>query len=77
MLGPLPLLYRCLVFVAALVICMGVGAWVAFVLPYPIVVAKGASVGLVLGGLLAFLLLHEFANLSAPQANRVRRTPQH
>ncbi len=71
MLGPLPQLYRVAVGVAALAVFVAGGAWAAFVLPYPILVSVGASVGLAIGALCAFLLLHESSR--SPQATPARR----
>ncbi|MGH3333822.1 MAG: hypothetical protein ACRDPJ_21215 [Nocardioidaceae bacterium] len=72
MLGPLPQLYRVIVTVTALVIFIAGGAWAAFMLPYPILVSAGASVGLTMGVLCAYLLLHEPHR--ATQSSRARRT---
>jgi CBS-domain-containing membrane protein len=57
-LGPLPKIYRVLVSVAALLVFVGVGAWAAYLLPYDVLVSVGASVGLALGAITAYLLLH-------------------
>ena len=43
MLGPLPPLHRLLVSVLALVACIGVGAWLAFTLPIPLIAPTGAA----------------------------------
>ena len=59
MLGPLPPLHRLLVSVLALVACVGVGAWLAFTLPIPLVAPTGAAIGAVLGGGVVALLLHD------------------
>lgn len=59
MLGPLPKLYRVVVSVVALLLFVAGGAWTALMLPYPILVSAGASVGLAVGALMAYLLLHE------------------
>ena len=75
MLGPLPKLYRVAVSVVALLVFVGAGAYAAFLLPYPILVSVGASVGLAVGALTAFLLLHEPHH--APQPHRIRRTRPH
>jgi hypothetical protein len=74
-LGPLPKIYRILVTVSALLVFVGGGALAAFMLPYPILVSAGASVGLALGTVAAYLLLHT----SAPrvQPHRVRRHRLH
>ena len=74
-LGPLPRLYRVVVFVAALLLCVGGGAWAAVVLPYENLISAGASIGLAIGVLCAFLLLHDSHGPASPQ--RARRSPRH
>ena len=71
MLGPLPKLYRVIVSLSALLLFVGAGAWGAFMLPYPILVSVGASVGLAIGVVCAYLLLHQ--SHSEAQPHRVRR----
>ena len=68
MLGPLPKMYRVVVSIAALVVFVAVGAWATFMLPYPELVAVGASIGLGVGVVIAYLLVH-----AAPQPRHVRR----
>lgn len=75
MLGPLPQLYRVVVAVTAVVLFVAGGAWAAFMLPYPILVSVGASIGLAVGALCAYLLLHESRH--APASRRARRTHFH
>lgn len=58
MLGPLPPLYRWVVGLLALVVCAGLGAWLAWTLPGPLLVQTGALLGAAFGGLVAGLLLH-------------------
>jgi hypothetical protein len=67
-LGPLPKLYRVVVTLAALVVFVAVGVWATFRLPYPQVVSVGASVGLGLGVVFAYLLVHR-----TPQPRHARR----
>ena len=74
MLGPLPRLYRFLVATTALLVCVAGGALAAFVLPYPVLVAVGASVGLAVGALAAFLLVRQTPPAAA-RGRPVRRTP--
>jgi uncharacterized membrane protein YccC len=69
-LGPLPPLYRVVVAVVALFLCVGGGAWAAFMLPYPILVSVGASIGLAVGALLTYVLLHN--GQARPQPHRAR-----
>lgn len=70
-LGPLPKMYRVVVTVAALLVFVGGGAWAAYALPYPFLVSAGASVGLAVGALTSYLLLHTRG--SAVEPDRVRR----
>lgn len=67
MLGPLPKLYRLIVLLAALVVFVAAGAWAAFMLPYPILLSAGAGVGLAVGALCAYLLLHDTRHGPASQ----------
>ena len=73
MLGPLPLLYRCIVSVLAVVVCAGLGAWLAWTLPVPLLVQTGAVIGAALGALVVGLLLHD----SEPRAQRLRQRRPH
>ncbi len=59
MLGPLPPLYRWVVSFLALVVCAGLGAWLAWTLPIPLLVPTGAVLGAALGVLVVALLLHD------------------
>ena len=68
-LGPLPLLYRWVVSVLAVIVCAGLGAWLAWTLPVALLVQTGAVIGAALGVLLVGLLLHD----NEPPAERVRR----
>lgn len=73
MLGPLPKLYRVVVSLAVLLVFIGGGAWAAFMLPYPILVSAGASVGLGIGAVFAYLLVHQSRASAQPQHVRRRR----
>lgn len=75
MLGPLPKLYRVLVTLTALLVFVGGGAWAAYTLPYPILVSAGAGVGLAVGAIATYLLLHGSGPTVQPQ--RARRTRLH
>ena len=72
MLGPLPRMYRIIVSIVALVVFVAGGAWAAYVLPYPFLLSVGAGVGLAIGGLCTFFLLHEFHDPRQP--SRIRHT---
>jgi membrane protein YdbS with pleckstrin-like domain len=58
-LGPLPRLHRWIVCALALVACIGVGAWLAFTLPVPVLAGSGATVGAALGLVVVLLVLHD------------------
>ena len=75
MLGPLPTIYRIVVIACALVTCVGVGAWLAAMLPGPMLAGGGAGLGAVFGALLAVLLVHpvDRPRSSAPVRIRARR----
>jgi hypothetical protein len=74
-LGPLPKLYRVVVSLAALLVFVVGGAWAAFMLPYPILVTAGASVGLGLGAVCAYVLVHQ--SRASAQPHHVRRRRLH
>jgi hypothetical protein len=69
-LGPLPTLYRVVVTLAALLVFAAGGAWAAFVIPYPLLLTAGASIGLAVGAVCAYLLVHPSAH---PQHARRHR----
>ena len=77
MLGPLPRLYRIIVSIIALTVFVAAGAWAAYALPYPFLISAGAGVGLAVGGLATFFLLHQFQSRDAAQTSRARRTRFH
>ena len=70
-------MYRIIVSAIALVVFVAAGAWAAYMLPYPFLLSVGAGVGLAIGGLAVFFLLHEFHSAASAQASRVRRTRPH
>lgn len=73
MLGPLPKLYRVVVSLTALLLFVSAGAWAAFMLPYPILVSVGASVGLAVGAACTYLLLHQSRPRAHPHSVRRQR----
>lgn len=73
MLGPLPRIYRVIVVVAALLLFVGAGAFAAYALPYPILVSGGASVGLAVGAIAAYLLVRPHHQPVEPARPRRRR----
>lgn len=75
MLGPLPILYRVIVSVCALLAFIGLGAWLALALPVPLAGA-GAGIGAGIGVVAVLLLVHDFEQRG--HADRVQlRTPRH
>lgn len=73
MLGPLPRLYRVIVSLAALLVFVGGGAWAAFMLPYPTLVSSGASLGLAVGAIITYLLVHTRESAAEPHPARRHR----
>ena len=73
MLGPLPPLHRWVVCALALLACIGLGAWLAFTLPVPLIATAGAGIGAALGCVLVVLVLHE-GHAHPRTAARSRRT---
>jgi hypothetical protein len=59
-LGPLPTLYRVVVSTCALLGCVGLGAWLAFTLPVPLLASAGAGIGAGIGVVVMLLLTHDF-----------------
>ena len=59
MLGPLPRMYRYIVSMIALGVFMAGGVWAAYAVSYPVLLSAGAGIGLALGGLATFFLLHQ------------------
>lgn len=68
MLGPLPPLYRWVVYVLALLTCVGLGAWAAWSLPGPLLAPAGAGIGAAVGVAVVALLRND----RAPRLRRVR-----
>jgi hypothetical protein len=58
----------------ALVVCVGLGAWLAWSLPVPLLAPTGAVAGAALGVLLAGLLLHDHQQ---PPPGRLRSRRRH
>lgn len=74
MLGPLPYLHRVILFVAALVVCAGLGVWVGLLNEVPISVHAGVLVGLATGLAAAFVLVHDFHRRGVHAARARRRS---
>jgi hypothetical protein len=67
-LGPLPPLYRWVVCTLALLVCVGLGAWLGWSLPVPVLAPTGALVGAALGVVIIGVLLHD----TQPPPERLR-----
>lgn len=59
MLGPLPTLYRVIVCVCAFLAFVGLGVWLAWMLPDSGLASTGTSIGAGLGIVVVLLLLHD------------------
>lgn len=63
MIGPLPARYRVIVVTVTLLACLVLGLWLARSVDLPF---EGLLVGLLCGGLVAYVLLHDFTHRPAP-----------
>lgn len=59
MLGPLPTLYRVIVCACAFLAFVGLGVWLAWLLPDSALASTGTSIGAGLGIVVVLLLLHD------------------
>ncbi len=73
MIGPLPRLHGWLVVVTVVVATVVAGAWITHATVIPVDPAAGASVGLVVGGLLAAAVLHGQGSHQQSSRSRQRR----
>jgi hypothetical protein len=76
-LGPLPTIYKVVVFGCALAAFVGIGAWVSYLLPESFLVAVGASIGAGIGIVAGLLLLHDFHHHTGSERVRVRSARRH
>lgn len=60
MLGPLPVLHRFVMVLAALAVCVGIGAWLGFEPEFALNIRAGLVSGSGAGLAAVFLLLHDF-----------------
>ncbi len=72
MFGPLPQLHRLLFVTVALLVCVGLGAWVAYMTPIPLLWTSGAALGAVLGAVATYLLVHQPHAATARHVSRRR-----
>ena len=68
--GPLPRLHQLLVLVTTLAVGVVSGLWIAQFTSAPVASAAGAAWGALAGGLLGFVLLHDFHHRAHPAASR-------
>lgn len=71
MLGPLPLLHKLVLVLAAVLICTGIGFWAGTAPEVPLNLRVGLLAGAVLGAAAAFALVHDFHHRQ--RSVRVRR----
>lgn len=71
MFGPLPQLHRLLVVITTLAVGVASGIWMSQTASLPFAAAAGAGWGALAGGLLGYVLLHDFHHRAHPV--RVRR----
>lgn len=59
MLGPLPRLHQVAVVATALAVFVGLGVWAGVLESVPVLVTGGATLGVLVGAVTAWLLVHE------------------
>lgn len=72
MLGPLPTLYRVIVSVFAFLAFVGLGVWLAWLLPESVLASAGTGIGAALGLVVVVLLLHDARDRDDHGRARVR-----
>ncbi|MFP5252776.1 MAG: hypothetical protein ACLGH4_03155 [Actinomycetes bacterium] len=75
MLGPLPTIHRVVVCVFAFLAFVGLGVWLAWLMPESTLASAGTSVGAGLGIVVVLLLLRDNRDHRGPSHARVR-TPR-
>lgn len=71
--GPLPRLYRLVIVAVVLAHFVGLGVWMGFDPRVPVLVGSGAALGVAVGMLMAWLLVHEPHQPHQARAVRQRR----
>ena len=74
MLGPLPVLHKLVLVVAAVVVCTGIGIWAGVMPEVPLNLRVGIVAGTAVGVGAAFVLVHDFHQRQARPARARRRT---
>ena len=72
MLGPLPPLHRRVIIAVALAVFVGLGLWAGAVPSIPVLVNSGATIGVGVGMIAAWLLVHEPHRQTARLARHTR-----
>lgn len=72
MLGPLPTLYRVIVSAFAFLAFVGLGVWLAWLMPESALASAGTSLGAGLGIVVVLLLLHDARDRGDHGRARVR-----
>ncbi len=66
MLGPLPLLHRMVVVAAVLAVFVGLGLWMGLESSAPVVLLSGTTFGVLSGGLVSWLVVHDSHERGGP-----------
>lgn len=74
MIGPLPVLHRFVLVLAAMLVCAGLGIWAGLVAEVPVGMGGGVLAGISAGLGAAYLLVHDSHRRSTPPARARRRT---
>ena len=75
MFGPLPILHKFALVIAALVVCAGIGLWVGVMPDVPLNLRVGLLTGTAVGVAAAFALVHDFHERQSRPARARRRLP--
>lgn len=72
MLGPLPPLHRFVLMICAIVVGLGIGAWMGVLSAVPVQLVPGVALGLAAGVGGAFLMVHDFHSTQVPRTRPAR-----